>query len=393
MKRIARQRLIYPVGILLSTATLLVLPELCWAIENPIAAPDFAGVVHAIARFIRSVAIPLTALMVVYAGMLFLVSGGSVNTITRARKALTWALVGFVIILVSEGLTLLVSNVLRGTSGGGPGQAIVADNGDSASDQKTLPGRTQQETTFSTVPDRSEISPETKSPETAVEVIEEDFFVYDGPPVIAAVEEQQEARDRLAGNIFINPEKFNQKQIDALQNEIQYALNALGPDYAKYLVIVSGEEDFQEIWAMAGGKLKETPTGFVITNLVGNITTYLNGVDLVYEDGTLVRPPTGFLVGDRAGDTVIHELAHLKAVDLFGARALDIEWWALSGEAIEKGHVVSEYSKSSSAEHLAEAVVSYVKSGGDPSKYTNDPEKLKSLQEQFAFLKQHGFVR
>lgn len=84
------------------------------AVQNPIEAKDFTAVVEAIAEWAVAISIPLTALMVVYAGYLYLFGGASTENVERGRKALTWAAVGFIVVLVSGSVAALIRNVLQG---------------------------------------------------------------------------------------------------------------------------------------------------------------------------------------------------------------------------------------------------------------------------------------
>ena len=83
-------------------------------VRNPIEAKDFTDVVKAIADWAVAISIPLTALMVVYAGYLYLFGGASSENVERGRKALTWAAVGFIVVLVSGSVAALIKSVLQG---------------------------------------------------------------------------------------------------------------------------------------------------------------------------------------------------------------------------------------------------------------------------------------
>lgn len=82
------------------------------AIDSPIRAKEFQTIIVSIADWAAAIAAPLATLMVIYAAYLYLLSGGSEESTTRAHKAITWAVVGLIVVLVSKSLALLLQNVL-----------------------------------------------------------------------------------------------------------------------------------------------------------------------------------------------------------------------------------------------------------------------------------------
>lgn len=82
------------------------------AIESPIKAKEFKDIIVAIADWAAAIAIPLTTLMVIWAGYLYLLSGGSEESIKKAKNAITWAVVGLIVVLISKSLSVLIQNVL-----------------------------------------------------------------------------------------------------------------------------------------------------------------------------------------------------------------------------------------------------------------------------------------
>ncbi len=82
------------------------------AIPNPIGTKDFQTVIVRIADFLAVVAIPLTTLMVIFAAYLYLTGGANPDQIKRAHKAIIWAVVGLIVVLVAKGLSELIQNVI-----------------------------------------------------------------------------------------------------------------------------------------------------------------------------------------------------------------------------------------------------------------------------------------
>ncbi|GAI52217.1 unnamed protein product [marine sediment metagenome] len=59
-------------------------------------------------------AIPISAILIVYAGFLYITSVGDAEKIKTAQKALTWALVGFAIVLIASSVPAIIQGFLSG---------------------------------------------------------------------------------------------------------------------------------------------------------------------------------------------------------------------------------------------------------------------------------------
>jgi hypothetical protein len=73
------------------------------------------GVLEALnraANYIFSFAVALGVIMIIWAGVLFMSSGGSEQKVTLARRALTWGLVGAAIAIASKGIVMGVKAFL-----------------------------------------------------------------------------------------------------------------------------------------------------------------------------------------------------------------------------------------------------------------------------------------
>lgn len=84
-------------------------------ITNPLkgGANDFASLVKIIAQWIFNLAIPIAVAMIVYAGILFLISGGDTGKVTKARQTLMYAVIGLAIILIGSGFISLIKSILE----------------------------------------------------------------------------------------------------------------------------------------------------------------------------------------------------------------------------------------------------------------------------------------
>jgi hypothetical protein len=82
-------------------------------LPNPINATSFEGLIQALAKWFVRIMIPIAAIIFLYAGFLFLTSGGDEEKIKRAKKAVTYAIVGLVIILIGAGFVTLIKSILE----------------------------------------------------------------------------------------------------------------------------------------------------------------------------------------------------------------------------------------------------------------------------------------
>lgn len=90
-----------------------VLAEEKATIPNPIASKEFKDIVNKVADWIIAIAAPILTVVALYAGYLYMFSGGSEEQLKRARQTLTWAAVGFIIVLLASGAAELIKNILN----------------------------------------------------------------------------------------------------------------------------------------------------------------------------------------------------------------------------------------------------------------------------------------
>ena len=80
-------------------------------ISNPLTADSFTDLINNIAGWIFTLAIPLAALMFMFGGFQFLVSGGSEEKVTKAKKTMLWAAVGLMVCLIGAGFTGIIKEL------------------------------------------------------------------------------------------------------------------------------------------------------------------------------------------------------------------------------------------------------------------------------------------
>jgi len=86
-------------------------------ITNPLGGVnDVTTLVGSIINFLIILAIPITAILIVYAGFLYITSAGNDEKVKTAQKALIWAIVGFAIVLVASSVPTIIEEFLSGES-------------------------------------------------------------------------------------------------------------------------------------------------------------------------------------------------------------------------------------------------------------------------------------
>ena len=76
----------------------------------------FASIATKITNFLAWIAVPITILMVLVGAFQLMTSSGDPEKLSRGKKTLTWAAVGFVIALCAAGITGLILNILTNPS-------------------------------------------------------------------------------------------------------------------------------------------------------------------------------------------------------------------------------------------------------------------------------------
>jgi len=85
------------------------------SITSPLEATTFADFVGEIASYIRDIALVISVIMFLWSGFLFLTSQGNEEKVTKAKKALTWAIIGLAICIIGEGFRFILEQLFKGT--------------------------------------------------------------------------------------------------------------------------------------------------------------------------------------------------------------------------------------------------------------------------------------
>ncbi|MDD3487795.1 MAG: pilin [Candidatus Pacebacteria bacterium] len=108
------KNLIFIISLL--TIFLIALPALGqdFAFKNPFKEiTTITSLIEAIINFLKSLAVIVSAILIVYAGYLYMTSAGNQQKIETAQKTLIWALVGIGVVLMASAITKVIENVLE----------------------------------------------------------------------------------------------------------------------------------------------------------------------------------------------------------------------------------------------------------------------------------------
>lgn len=87
------------------------------SMDPPTEYTTFIEVSEAVIGYIVAVGLPIAVIMILYAGLLYMTSGGNEQKITSARSALIWGLIGIAVLLIGEGFVTIVCNTLDNPQG------------------------------------------------------------------------------------------------------------------------------------------------------------------------------------------------------------------------------------------------------------------------------------
>lgn len=83
------------------------------SLDNPIAVNSMQDVLVAIINIVMVFAIPIIVFYIIYAGFLYVTARGNPETIGKAHRALLYAIIGGVLILGAEALSLVIQGTVN----------------------------------------------------------------------------------------------------------------------------------------------------------------------------------------------------------------------------------------------------------------------------------------
>lgn len=83
-------------------------------IENPLKHDTIEGILKAITGLLKTIALPLAIIIIVWGGIQIMIAGGSEEKLAQGKKAITWAVVGYAIIFLVDFIVGFVKELLGG---------------------------------------------------------------------------------------------------------------------------------------------------------------------------------------------------------------------------------------------------------------------------------------
>lgn len=84
-------------------------------LDNPLDTTDISVVLGRINTFLIVIAAPICGIMVVWGGFQMMTSAGDPTKFSEGRKTLTYAAVGFVVVIFASSVVPLIKNILGGS--------------------------------------------------------------------------------------------------------------------------------------------------------------------------------------------------------------------------------------------------------------------------------------
>ncbi len=81
-------------------------------ITNPLGSDSFIQIINKVLKYLIYISVPILALMILIGGFQILTARGDPGQITSGRKTITYAIIGFLIILLSKGVALILLEIM-----------------------------------------------------------------------------------------------------------------------------------------------------------------------------------------------------------------------------------------------------------------------------------------
>ena len=84
-------------------------------IKNPLKTESLTDLLENIYNYVVDFAIAISSVIIVWAGYLFLSAQGDEEKIKKAKRLLTWAVIGLVVSILAKGIALVIKKILVGS--------------------------------------------------------------------------------------------------------------------------------------------------------------------------------------------------------------------------------------------------------------------------------------
>ena len=81
-------------------------------LDNPLKITSIAALIDNIAGYLILIAAPIAVLMILFAAFQIMSAGGNEERVAKGKKTILYAVIGFAIILISKGITMIVQQLL-----------------------------------------------------------------------------------------------------------------------------------------------------------------------------------------------------------------------------------------------------------------------------------------
>lgn len=85
-------------------------------IPNPLGSggSDIPTLIHTIANWLLGIGATISTIVIIWAAIVFMTSGGNKDKVTMARNTLWYAIIGLTILLIADGVSIFIQNFLSG---------------------------------------------------------------------------------------------------------------------------------------------------------------------------------------------------------------------------------------------------------------------------------------
>ncbi|HUC02193.1 MAG TPA: hypothetical protein VMA75_04850 [Candidatus Paceibacterota bacterium] len=105
------------VAFAVQAGTVLAASNTSITLNDPLGGANFTTVANNVIFFLSTtIAIPLTAIMVLVGAFQMTTSAGDPEKISKGRKTLLYAAIGFVVALIATGVTSIIKSVITGSA-------------------------------------------------------------------------------------------------------------------------------------------------------------------------------------------------------------------------------------------------------------------------------------
>jgi hypothetical protein len=80
--------------------------------SNPLEFPSISDLLSAILNVLVVIATPIIVFMIIYAGFMYVTARGNPEQIKTASRALTYAVIGGLVVIGSTAITIIIQNVV-----------------------------------------------------------------------------------------------------------------------------------------------------------------------------------------------------------------------------------------------------------------------------------------